>query len=162
MLSSKHITDRLDLRNCVPLFGRMIETWKTKGISVKRFDEVVKPSEQILNPNEHSDREFSLIKVSYDGYCELENTTMGKHIGYSSMFEVREGQLVFSVYRGLDGAIGIVPPEFDGSLVSTSSYVVLDCSSSYNTAYIWSLLRSHEIRADIQSISTGSSRYSAK
>lgn len=162
VLSSEHITDRLDLRNCVPLFGRMIETWKTKGISVKRFDEVVKPSEQILNPNEHSDREFSLIKVSYDGYCELENTTMGKHIGYSSMFEVREGQLVFSVYRGLDGAIGIVPPEFDGSLVSTSSYVVLDCSSSYNTAYIWSLLRSHEIRADIQSISTGSSRYSAK
>ena len=132
VLSSEHITDRLDLRNCVPLSGRMIETWKTKGISVKRFDEVATPSEQTLNPDEHSDREFSLIKVSYDGYCELEKTIIGKHIGYSSMFEVREGQLVFSFYRAVDGAIGIVPAEFDGSLVSTSSYVVLDCSSPYN------------------------------
>lgn len=162
VLSSEHITDRLDLRNCVPLFGRMTETWKAKGVSVKRLDEVAKPSEQILNPDEHSEREFSLIKVSYDGYCELESTKMGKYISYSSMFEVREGQLVFSGYNALKGAVGIVPPELDGSLVATSSYIVLDCSLPYNAAYIWSLLRSHEIRADIQSISTGSGRYSAK
>ena len=78
LLSSRHITDRLDLRNCVPLFGRMVETWKTKGISIKRLDEVVKLSEQTLDPDEHSEREFSLIKVSYDGYCELDSTKNGK------------------------------------------------------------------------------------
>ena len=67
--------------------------------------------------------------------------------------------MVFSVIRSTDGAIGIVPDELDGALVSDTSYVVFDCPDPQDAAYLWAILRSHEIRADMQSLSPGSSRY---
>ena len=76
-----------------------------------------------------------------------------------SMHVVREGQMVFSTIRATDGAIGIVSAELDGALVSTDSYSVFDCDSAQDAAYLWSILRSHEIRADMQSLSPGSGRY---
>lgn len=66
---------------------------------------------------------------------------------------------MFSVIRSTDGAIGIVPDELDGALVSDTSYVVFDCPDPRDAAYLWAILRSHEIRADMQSLSPGSSRY---
>ena len=162
VLSSKNLTDRLDLRSCVPLFGRMARRWEDDHIQVKRFDEIVNPSDSLFNPNDEREKEFGLIKVSYDGKCELEHRKLGRHIKNEKMVKVKSGQLVFSVYNALNGAVGIVPPELDGTLVADSSYVVFDCVPPYNAAYVWSLLRSHEIRADIQSISTGSGRYTSK
>ena len=47
----------------------------------------------------------------------------------------------------------------DGALVSTSSYTVLRCEAQEDAVYLWSILRSHEIRADLMSDSTGTSRY---
>jgi len=73
-----------------------------------------------------------------------------------------KGQMVLSTIRATDGATGIVPPDLDGSLVSEASYTVFECESIEETAYLWSILRSHEIRADMQSLSPGSSRYTTK
>jgi hypothetical protein len=74
------------------------------------------------------------------------------------MFRVRKGQLVFSQIRATDGSIGIVPTEMDGALVS-GSYYTFDCGDGEETAYLWAVLRSHELRADMQSQSPGSGRY---
>ena len=51
------------------------------------------------------------------------------------------------------------PPELDGALVSSDSYVVFTCATVEETAYLWAVLRSHELRADMQAKSTGSGRY---
>ena len=159
VLSPDRLADRMDLRNCVPLFGRMVEHWVTRGIDVKRLDEIVRPTDSIVNPSDNPLEAFTLIKVSYDGRCEIEDQRRGDRIQANAMRVVREGQMVFSTIRATDGAIGIVPPELDGALVSKSSYTVFDCGSSTDTAYLWSVLRSHEIRADMQSLSPGSGRY---
>lgn len=84
---------------------------------------------------------------------------MGEEIRAETMQRVQAGQLVFSTIRATDGAIGIVPPEFDGALVSKTSYTVFDCTAPYDAAYLWSVLRSSELRADMQSLSPGSGRY---
>jgi len=55
-----------------------------------------------------------------------------------------------------------VPEEMNGSLVSDTSYAVFDLISGNDLrdmAYLWAVLRSHELRADMQSLSPGSGRY---
>lgn len=158
LLPPERLLDRLDLKFCVPLFGRMINKWREQGIEIKKFADCVKLIEDIVEPANHPDREFTLIKVSYDGRCAIEKKALGKRIKAEKMFRVKTGQLVFSTIRATDGAIGIVPPDMDGSLVS-GSYSVFDCGTVEDTAYLWSILRSHEIRADMQSLSPGSGRY---
>ena len=162
VLGPECILDRLDLRNCVPFFGRMAEKWKSQGIEVRKLKEVVKTSSEIISPTDTPNNLFRLLKVSYEGRCEVDKERLGNEIVPDSMQIVREGQMVFSTVRASDGAIGIVPPELDGALVSKSSYTVFECESLQDAVYLWSILRSHEIRADMQSLSSGSSRYTTK
>jgi len=129
VLGPEQITDRLDLRSCVPLFGRMIDKWRADGIAIKQLDTIVQRTENTIHPPDQPNTEFMLIKVSYDGKCELESRKVGKHIRADSMYQVKEGQMVFSTIRATDGAIGIVPPELNGALVSTSSYTVFECGT---------------------------------
>jgi hypothetical protein len=75
------------------------------------------------------------------------------------MYQVREGQIVFSTIRATDGAVAIVPPELDGALVAVTSFTIFECETPEDAAYLWSVLRSHEVRADMQSLSPGSGRY---
>lgn len=158
VLGPERIMDRLDLRNCVPMFGRMANSWKANGVTVKRLDDVVGVVEKKVRPSEHPDDVFNLVKVSYGGKCEVESQKQGRRIRASTMQRVATGQIVFSTIRATDGAIGIVPPELDGALVS-GSYTVFKCDVPHDGAYLWSVLRSHELRADMQSLSPGSGRY---
>lgn len=158
VLLPERLKDRFDLKYCAPEFGRMAIEWRHKGIEVRKLAEIVKPVENLLIPKEHPNDEFKLIKVSYCGRCELEKVRKGARIKAGKMFQVKAGQLVFSTIRATDGAVGIVPNEFDGALVS-QSYTVFECNSPEDTAYLWAILRSHELRADMQSQSPGSGRY---
>ena len=159
VLGANRITDRFDLRNCVPLFGRMAKHWRLSGLDVRRLDQIVAPTANTIRPTDHPATEFNLLKVSYNGRCEVESRKPGNRIRASSMHQVSAGQIVFSTIRASDGAVGIVPPELDGALVSETSYTVFDCTSPQDAAYLWSVLRSHELRADMQSLSPGSGRY---
>ncbi|MFH1892222.1 MAG: N-6 DNA methylase [Candidatus Zixiibacteriota bacterium] len=159
VLGAEHLQDRLDLRCCVPLFGRMAEKWASEGISIRKLRDIVSRVENIVRPCEFPEDEFLLIKVTYNGECEIEQRKVGGRIRAGSMYRVHTGQLVFSTIRATDGAIGIVPPDLNGALVSESSYSVFDCGTPEDTAYLWSVLRSHELRADMQSLSPGSGRY---
>jgi type I restriction enzyme M protein len=158
LLPADRLTGRLDLKFCAPDFGRMAVKWKQQGVEVRRLDGIVKPVENAFFPETSPDSEFKLIKVTYEGECVLEKVRKGSRIKASKMFRVKKGELVFSTIRATDGAIGIVPEEFDGALVS-GSYTVFEVGTPEDTAYLWATLRSSELRADMQSQSPGSGRY---
>jgi hypothetical protein len=136
----------------------MTKKWRKDGIEVRPFSECVTLVEDLVIPKQHPNEKFTLLKVSYDGRCEIDKINTGNRIKAQKMYRVRTGHLLFSTIRATDGAIGIVPPEMDGALVS-GSYSVFECGTPEETAYLWSILRSHEIRADMQSLSPGSGRY---
>ncbi|MCY4260182.1 MAG: N-6 DNA methylase, partial [Rhodobacteraceae bacterium] len=158
ILGPDRITDRLDLRNCVPMFGRMAESWEAHGVEVKKLSEVVRVVDKPMRPSDHPDELFTLVKVSYSGKCEVEGEKQGQRIRPATMQRIATGQIIFSTIRATDGAVGIVHPELDGALVS-GSYTVFMCDEPHDAAYLWSVLRSHELRADMQSLSPGSGRY---
>ncbi|MCY4298111.1 MAG: N-6 DNA methylase [Flavobacteriaceae bacterium] len=165
VLESKYLSDSLALRNCVPLFGRMKEEWLNKGFQVITLNKLITPSSNRIEPSNHPNKKFNFLKVSYKGYCEIESVQLGKKIKHKSIRVVNKGQLICSVYNALHGAIAIVPDDFDEFVVS-ESFMVFNSNdlidSLEDMAYLQSVLRSHEIRADIQSLSTGSGRYIVK
>jgi len=153
------IKNRFDLKFVVPMQGRLVNKWRKAGIDVQRIGDVVQLNETLIVPQTMPEKTFALISVSYDGVCRIEKRVKGKRMTPTAMYQVGKGDLVFSNIRATDGAIGIVPDELDGALVSVSSYTVLRCATYEDTVYLWSVLRSHEVRADMMSISTGTSRY---
>jgi hypothetical protein len=140
----------------------MVEAWRSSGVEVKQLDALVKPASDLITPASTPKEDFRLLKVSYDGKCEVEREAKGEAIKAKFMHRVKTGQMIFSTIRATDGAIGIVPEEMDGGLVSDTSYTVfdlLDAGGVEDMAYLWAVLRSHELRADMQSLSPGSGRY---
>ena len=166
VLGPEHLDDSFALRNCVPLFGRMESAWLKMGLEVEKLMNLVVPANQVLSPSDFPNREFLLFEVSYDGYCKAPSRKLGSRIKPKSMQIARSGQLICSVYNAHNGACAIVPPDLEGALVSTTSYMLFDglpsIGSSEDMAYLWSVLRSSELRADIQSLSVGSGRYTVK
>ncbi|MCY4448788.1 MAG: N-6 DNA methylase [Chloroflexi bacterium] len=159
VLPSDQLQDRLDLKSCAPELGRMADEWRAGGAELKLFRQCVTPVTEVVSPAAHPEQEFKLLKVSYDGRCIVERERKGDRIRARTMHRVREGQMVFSIIRATDGAIGIVPPELDGALVSPDSFMVFACATPQDTHYLRAVLRSHELRADMQAKSTGSGRY---
>jgi type I restriction enzyme M protein len=162
ILKPRQIASRLDLKFASAQIGRMIETWKSKGIDVRQLKKLVTPATEPIQPKASPQSEFNLLKVSYDGKCEVERRAKGEAIKAPLMFRVKTGQMIFSTIRATDGAIGVVPIELDGGLVSDTSYTVFDLlngGTPEDMAYLWAVLRSYELRADMQSLSPGSGRY---
>ena len=158
-LSSDRLQDRLDLKSCAPELGRMADDWRAQGADLKLLRECVAPVAEDVSLAAYPSQEFKLLKVSYEGRCILEQVREGRRIRAKTMYRVRTGQMVFSMIRATDGAIGIVPPELDGALVSANSYAVFACDTPQDAHYLWAVLRSYELRADMQAKSTGSGRY---
>lgn len=157
-VEADRVADRLDLKHVVPLQGRFVSKWKRMGIDVVKIEDVTENVIDMINPHNTPDTVYKLISVSYDGICQVQDEISGKRIKPDVMYKVHEGDIVFSNIRATDGAIGIVPSELDGALAS-GSYTILRCHGEFDTVYLWSVLRSHEIRADMMSVSTGTSRY---
>lgn len=160
----EHLSDRLDLKHCVGDRGRLVPEWRRQGIAVKTLGQLVSEGvfsvvQDVIDPQGFPNETFKLLSVSYDGECRVDAVRLGQNIKADAMHQVQTNDLVISKIRVTDGATGIVRDEFNGGLVSSSSYFVLRGTSLVDTIYLWSVLRSHEIRADLAAVSTGTNRY---
>ena len=154
---AERLTNRLDVKTCVPLQGRYISKWKRKGYDVAPISSVCIVVEEIINPNKQPEIEFKILAIQYTGICRIDDIRKGRDINFKKMKVVRKGDLVFSEYNAFQGAIGYVDEKFDGALAS-SSYTVVRCKNEYDTLYLWSILRTTEIRADLLTSAIGMGR----
>jgi type I restriction enzyme M protein len=152
------LSDRLDVKFCLPLVGRFVKAWKKSGAEVYHLSEVCEPRDEIIEPRkDYPNEEYRILTITYDGRCRTDEKRLGKEINYSKMKIVRTGDIVFSEYNAFHGAIGYVTEEFDGALAS-GSYTVVKCYDDKNSLYLWSILRTTEIRADFLSSAIGMGR----
>ena len=157
-VSPERLIGRLDIKYCIPEQGRFVSKWKQKGYEIKTLEELCKQRKEIIYPKrDHPDEEFNILTIKYSGRCSTEEIRLGEEIAYSKMKVVREGDLVFSEYNAFHGAIGYITEEFDGSLAS-GSYIVLRCNNPDDSLYLWSILRTTEIRADLLTSAVGMGR----
>ncbi|OAV66563.1 hypothetical protein Barb6XT_01872 [Bacteroidales bacterium Barb6XT] len=142
----------------MPEHGRYINQWIKQGYEVKSIEELCIPREEIIYPKKDSpDEEFRILTIKYSGRCSADEIRMGDEIEYSKMKIVRHGDLVFSEYNAFHGAIGYITEEFDGCLAS-GSYIVVRAKELKDSLYLWSILRTTEIRADLLTTAVGMGR----
>lgn len=157
-VTPERIQDRFDLKFVVPLQGRFVNTWKRQGISVCKLSDLVTPVREEVIPQSTPDTRFTLLRVSYTGFCQSVKTILGKSLKPPTMLRVHTGDILFSNIRATDGAVGIVPAELDGALAS-ESFTILRAENEIDAMCLWQILRTYEIRADMMSPSTGTGRY---
>jgi type I restriction enzyme M protein len=157
LVTSDRLADRLDVKSCIPLQGRFIKKWQNKGYEVKPLHRVCDLREEILFPKDHPNTAFRILTITYSGRCKTEETRLGKNINYKKMKVLRTGDLVFSDYDTFNGAIGFITDEFDGALAS-GSYTVVKCFNEHDSLYLWSILRTTEMRADFLTSAIGMGR----
>lgn len=158
LVSPERLSDRLDVKYCIPLQGRFIKKWKKKGFIVLPIDKICQPREEIIKPKkDFPDEEFKILTITYTGRCRSEEIRLGREINYNKMKIVRTGDIVFSEYNTFHGAIGYISQEFDGCLAS-GSYTVVRCLNEEDSLYLWSILRTTEIRADFLTSAIGMGR----
>lgn len=152
------LSNRLDIKYCIPEQGRFVSEWEKQGFSVMTLEEICSQREEIIRPRqEFPDDEFRILTIRYNGSCSAEEIRLGEEINFSKMNVVRTGDLVFSVLNAFHGAIGYITEEFDGALAS-NSYFILRSNDPDDSLYLWSILRTTEIRADILTSAVGMGR----
>ena len=149
---------RLDVKYCVPEQGRYIEKWTKQGYEIKALEELCTPREELIRPKrDYPEEEFRILTIKYSGRCSAEEIRLGEEIEYSKMKIVRTGDLVFSEYNAFHGAIGYITEEFDNALAS-GSYIVIRCNNVEDSLYLWSILRTTELRSDLLTTAVGMGR----
>ena len=158
-VSPEKINDRLDVKSCLSKPGRFVGKWKQAGYEIKELSGVATPVENIIKPkdSEYANNEYHILTITYEGRTKTEEIRKGKDIGYSKMKVVHAGDLVFSEYNSIQGAIGFITPEFEGALAS-GSYTVVRCENDIDTLYLWSIMRTTELRNEMLSSAIGVGR----
>jgi len=157
LVDSSRLHNRLDVKYCIPMQGRFVPRWRRQGYQVVKLHQIAHPAGDLVDPTECPDQAFRLLKITYAGRIELQETRRGNEILGTNIKRVKRGQLVISRYNAFHGAIGVVSEEFEGALAS-GSYIVLECETEMNAVYLWSILRTTELRADILSAAIGLGR----
>ncbi|MEV4312991.1 N-6 DNA methylase [Actinocrispum sp. NPDC049592] len=160
------IGDRMDVKACLMQPGRRVKEWEENGLSVVTLQELIRPvypknsislrPEDVIDTAE-SDELVTYLRVRYDGFTEAGDEVWTSDISGQKMHRVRTGDIVISHINAIHGAIGVVPPEHDG-LVVTSEYTVCTTVSGMDPKVVWTLLRSPEVRAELLILATGIGR----
>lgn len=156
-VDASKLQTRLDVKFCAAKNGRLVKRWKKQGFDVIKLSKFVTNQENIITTNEHQETEFRILTITYKGIAKISEKRKGKDINYSTMKIVKKGDLVFSTYNSINGAICYITDEFEGALAS-ANYTVVRCENDYDTVYLWSLMRSTEMKAEMQAASTGMGR----
>ncbi|MGW0212115.1 N-6 DNA methylase [Streptomyces sp. NPDC003233] len=165
------ISERMDVKACLPSTGRNVEKWKREGHRVAEVRELLRPA--FLDPEDvtalssersedvilaaDSDEMVTLLRVRYDGTAESGETIAASDSTYDTLYRVRAGDIVISHINAVHGAIAVIPDQLDG-LVATKEYTVCRPHVGYHPFLIWQMLRTPEARADLLLSSTGMGR----
>lgn len=158
LIDSERIKNRLDVKYCVPLLGRYVKKWENSGYDVKNLENLCYlRNNDVLNNKDNDDIKYKILTITYSGKCKTEEIKIGKDINLKKMKMVKTGDIVFSEYNACQGAIGYITDEFNGALAS-NSYIIVKCLNDCDSLYLWSILRTTEIKADLLTSAIGMGR----
>lgn len=161
------ISDRMDVKAVLPKVGDQIGVWRDAGLEVRALGDLVRPlyagrsvaedraDDEVATTE--SDELVTFLRVRYDGQAEAGDEMFASDSAYSTVFRVREGDLVISHINAIHGAVAVVPVELDGCVV-TNEYTVVGPKDGIDVGIVWAMLRTPVARADLLLLSTGIGR----
>lgn len=160
MVPADAISDRMDVKACLAQPSRRVEEWREAGLNVVALGDLIalaSSPERVIDPETADDELVTYLRVRYDGYTESGDEVWTSDVGSRRLTRVEEGDIVISHINALHGAVGVVPAEHSGHVV-TSEYTVCRTKEGIDPLVVWSLVRSPEARADLLLLATGIGR----
>ncbi len=137
-----------------------VQKWQTEGYEIIPLGKIVG---QVLDaqfkPKASPNKNFTFLRVRYDGVAELGETRLGREVTYSQVQCATENDLVASNIAMALGAICVLPKELTNTLISPEFTIMRVKDNRFNPWFLWGFLRSPEVRARLLSQSTGISRH---
>jgi type I restriction enzyme M protein len=150
--------DRLDAKFYISEHRRIVTLFQNNPKHrLVKLSEIGTFYTEKVNPCLNPDEEIDLIETSC---VDPETLTIspkrikGRDSSYTSLRELRAGDILISRRRAYRGAIVIVPPELDGSL-AISEFSVLRLREGYDPDYVVEILRSPQFLQLMTIYSTG-------
>ncbi len=113
----------------IPRLGPLRSGWKRVQIG-ELFQEHPRPVQV------QDETQYNLVTVKRSrGGIEKRSTLFGKQIGVKSQFELKVGDFLISKRQIVHGACTMVPPQFEGSIVS-NEYSVLRCTDALDLKFL--------------------------
>ena len=161
------IADRFDVKACLPEPAARVGDWEAAGFDVVELRSLVDLAVTETNladrelRTDETDELVTYLRVRYDGFCEAGEEVSTGDLGKKTLTRVEAGDLVFSHINAIHGAVGIVPSDLAGCVV-TSEYTVCRSNGTLPTNVLWTLIRSFEARAELLLLATGIGRTRVK
>mgnify|MGYP001205265711 CR=1 FL=1 len=156
VVPAQQILDRLDVKYCLNDRGRKKTVWTSAGLKVVPIGKVLSKATQ-RKIKVDPDEVYQFLRVSYDGEISEGDRMDGNDCSYSSLYQVKEWDILLSNMGVGRGAIAIVPPYHSDKFVS-SEYTILNSKTKEEAVYYCEILRTKEILGDILSSATGMNR----
>lgn len=154
------ISDRLDVKWCLPRPDDVAAKWKSEGLEVIPLGDIVDHiTEEGFNPQDTPATEFTFFRVSYEGLPQEGDTRLGSEITYTSVQHPTENDLVVSNIAMALGAVCVLPKDLEHTLASSEFTIMRVKDARFDSWFLWGYLRSAEAKARLLSQATGISRH---
>ncbi|MFO0843918.1 MAG: N-6 DNA methylase [Gemmataceae bacterium] len=160
LVPAGRLGDRLDAKYLLPWSVSELErAWEAAGATTATLDTLVDPVEDEplkLDPG----KQYTYLKVTYEGRAEPGERRLGREVTYPKVTEAKADDIVVSHIRAVDRAVCVVPKELAGLLISPE-YTVLRLKEGCQAdpMYLWNVLRSAAVVAELLTTSSGQARY---
>jgi type I restriction enzyme M protein len=132
-------------------------SWKKAGADTMELEELVDPAWEAVKLVE--DQEYSFLRITYSGRAEQGEKSLGREVG-SRVARGQAGDIVVSHINAVHRAIGVLPPEGEGWLISKEFTILRPKQGvKVDTYYLWTVLRSAAVVAEWLSSATGVGRH---
>lgn len=166
-LFSLHPSHRIDAKYFT--FKNIEEIGRHRSGRVHRLGDLLVRRRETVVPSDHPEREFKTITLTLEGELQPREAGKGRNppgwngsyfaIG-AKWYVVREGDILVSRIDLWKGCIGVVPPAFDGAIVTgefPTYRVRSESRSMVDGRYLQILLRGSYFRRALRAVTTGHS-----
>jgi len=160
-----HASHRLDPK--YHLFKREEQTVTPSGWLRLPIGKVMRRRENIATPENAPETRVVVMTLSQTGEIRPREAGKGRNppewLGMyfedspSTWYSARSGDVVFSSIDLWKGCISVVPPEFDGALVTKEFPIYEVVEARLHVDFLWCLLRSRYYQRAFRAITTGHS-----
>ena len=162
LVSAAALQDRLDVKSCLPRTQDVADRWQMDGYQVLSLEQIVDPIDgPVFDPNVTPDDLLTFLRISYGGIAEEGEQRLGREVTYRRALRAQAGDLVASNINMVHGAVCVMPPEFEQTVIASEFTVMRVKDKRFDPWYLWGFLRSPEARARLLSQTTGMGRHRA-
>lgn len=152
------LDERLDPYYYHPKIKRIIESFKKGKFGLKKLKEVVKFSNEQIDPMKEPDRVFKYIQIQdidevnhkFYSYTHV----LGKDVPGRARMLIKEGDILLPILGGSLKSVAIVPKEFDNE-VATNGFAILRVSDKNLRYYVFYYLTTKFAQMQIERQLTG-------